>query len=208
MIAFISLLLLVATAQIFGALVSWLFVKKFCSNLRAIVVIEAVMMVAVSVLLIEEGLKITLLVFVGALVGIAVFGVINKVIPHRHETRAERIGFLVFIAMCLHELPEGIAFGSAYLLDPNLGLVTAVLIALHNLPEGSIVSIPFFMKKKFAAGLKAVAVTQCLYVAGGIAAYCLLLNVSEYVQALAMSFAAGVMLYIVFEEILLIRKCD
>jgi len=166
------------------------------------------MMAAVSLLLIEEGLRITSLVFVGALVGIAAFGILNRVVPHKHETRAERIGFLVFIAMCLHELPEGIAFGSSYILDPTLGLAMALLISLHNLPEGSIVSMPFFIKKKFAAGFKAVLVTQLLYIIGGLAAYCLLLNVSEHLQALSMSFAAGVMLYIVFEEVSLIRKCD
>ena len=208
MIVFIALLLLAAVAQVFGGVISWFFVKKFCSNLRAIVLMEALMMVVVSLLLIEEGLRITSLVFVGVLIGIAAFGVLNRIVPHKHGTRVERIGFLVFIAMCFHELPEGIAFGSSYLIDPNLGLATAFLIGLHNLPEGSIVSIPFFIKKKFAAGFKAVLVTQLLYIIGGLAAYCLLLNVSEHLQALSMSFAAGVMLYIVYEEMSMMKKCD
>jgi ZIP family zinc transporter len=208
MITFVSLLLLAAGAQVFGALLSWLFVKRFCSNIRAVVLVEAVLMAAVSLVLIEEGLKITSLVFAGAVIGIAAFGVLNRVVPHKHETQAERIGSLVFIAMCFHELPEGIAFGSSYLIDPGLGLATAFLIGLHNLPEGSIVSVPFFIKKRFAAGFKAVLATQLLYIIGGLAAYCLLLNVSEYAQALAMSFAAGVMLYIVFEEIGMARRCS
>ena len=156
-------------------------------------------------MLIEEGLGITPLVIFSMLAGIFLLGAINRIVPHKHETKEERISFQVFIAMCLHEFPEGVAFGSSYLVYPYLGLATAVLIALHNIPEGSIVSFPFFMKKKFSKGFKANLITQILFIAGGLSSYCLLLNVSQESQALGMTFAAGIMLYIVVEEILYIK---
>lgn len=202
MFTFILFLLVTVAAQIFGGAISWLFVKKFYRNLRAILLAEILLMLAISLLLIEEGLKITPFVFWSVLAGIITISLLDKIIPHKHKTDAERVGFLVFISMCFHEFPEGIAFGSSYLIDPNLGAITAILIALHNIPEGSIVSIPYFMKKQFVNGLKLVSITQLLYITGGLISYYLLINFSQQFQALTMAFAAGAMLYIIVEELL------
>lgn len=207
MINFILLLLIVAIFQISGSLLSWFFVKKFCRNIRVIIFTEILLMLIVSLLLIKEGLDITLFAILSMLAGIAVLAVLDKIIPHKHQTKTERMGFLVFIAMCLHEFPEGLAFGASYLISPSLGIATAIMIALHNIPEGSIVSIPYFIRKKFKLGLNAVLITQLLYVAGGFVAYYLLVNVSHYIQALVMTFAAGSMLYIIGEEFLWMKKC-
>jgi len=206
MFFFLLLLFIAAFAQIFGSIISWFFVKRFQHNLRTIIFSEILLMLIVSFLLIEEGLRITVFTVGSVTAGIISLSILNKLIPHRHETKTERICFLVFIAMCFHELPEGIAFGSSYLVDPYLSMITAFLIALHNLPEGSLISIPYFMKNKFISGLKAVSVTQLLYVTGGLIAYSLLINVSQQFQALAMTFAAGAMLYIIYEELLLMKK--
>jgi ZIP family zinc transporter len=207
MFNFILFLLIAAFAQIIGGIISWFFVKKFCRHMRIIVLIEIALMIFVSVLLIEEGFKITPFVIISALLGIVALLILNKTVPHKHQTKAERISFLVFIAMCLHEFPEGMAFGASYLISPSLGLITAVTIALHNIPEGSIVAIPYFIKKKFASGLKAVSITQLLYIVGGLIVYALLINVPQQFQALSMAFAAGAMLYIVFEEFMWMKGC-
>jgi len=168
--------------------------------------IEIILMLSVSAILIIKGFHITSAVIFSVIIGIVSMAILNKIVPHKHQTRTERIGFLVFIAMCLHEFPEGLAFGSAYLIDPNLGIMTALIIALHNIPEGSIVSIPCFMRNKFKAGFKAVFITQLLYIAGGLIAYYFLVNVPQYFQALVMTFAAGAMLYIIAEEFFWMRK--
>lgn len=206
MLNFILLLLIAAITQIFGSIISWFFVKRFYRNLKIIISVEILIMLAVSLLLIEEGLRITFLALAGIAIGMLTLCVLNKIIPHKHETKAERINLLVFIAMCFHEFPEGIAFGSSYLINPYLGIITAGLIALHNLPEGSIVSIPYFVKNKFISGVKAVSITQLLYIAGGLISYYLLVNVSQIFQALTMTFAAGAMFYIVIEEFLWIKR--
>ena len=203
---FVLLLLITATAQLLGGVISWFFVKKFYRNLKIIILAEILLILAVSLLLIEAGLRISFFAVASVSIGIVTLGILNKIIPHKHATKAERIGFLVFISMCFHEFPEGIAFGSAYLIDPYLGIVTAILIALHNLPEGSIVSIPYFMKNKFVDGLKAVSITQFLYIIGGLIGYSLLINLPQQFQALAMTFAAGAMLYIIGEEFLWIQE--
>jgi ZIP family zinc transporter len=206
MIDFFLLLLIVAVFQIFGSVLSLFFVKKFCKNIKIIIVIEILFMFFVSVMLLVEGFNITSLVILSTFVGIFVLAILNKTVPHKHQTKTERIGLLVFIAMCLHEFPEGLAFGSSYLINPSLGMMTASMIALHNIPEGSIVSIPCFMKKRFKVGFKLVLITQLLYVMGGMIAYYFLINVPEYIQAMVMTFAAGAMFYIIFEEFLWMKK--
>jgi len=200
MLVFVLLLLAAAFAQLFGAVLSWFFVKKFCANIRIVIFAEIVLMLVISLTLIAEGLSITSLSVFGVLSGLLFISVLNKVVPHTHQTKTEKIGFSVFIAMCFHEFPEGIAFGASYLISPELGMITAFMIAMHNLPEGSIVSIPYFAKKKLASGLRAVLITQILYIAGGLIIYLLAINVPFELQALGMTVAAGAMLYIIAEE--------
>ena len=208
MLVFVLLLLAAAFAQLLGAVLSWFFVKKFCANIRIVIFAEIVLMLAISLTLIAEGLSITSLSVFGVLSGLLFISVLNKVVPHTHQTKTEKIGFSVFIAMCFHEFPEGIAFGASYLISPELGMITAFMIAMHNLPEGSIVSIPYFIKKQLASGLRAVLITQILYIAGGLIVYGLMINVLLEVQAVIMAFAAGAMLYIIAEEGLWIRCPD
>jgi len=50
---------------------------------------------------------------------------------------------LLFAAMTLHNIPEGLAVGTSYTAQPRLGLLLALAIALHNIPEGIAIAGPF-----------------------------------------------------------------
>lgn len=202
---FVPVLLMVASAQVLGGAASWLFVKRFRKDMNRLVFVEAALMLAVSVLLIKEGVEVTALSALSVLAGVAALGVLDKVLPHKHEAGVERICSLVLTAMCFHELPEGIALGSSYLMSSELGFTTAILTALHNFPEGIIISTPYFMKNRMSKGMQAVFLTQVLYVAGALAARAFLVSFSPHLQAMATTFAAGAMLYIIVEEIALVR---
>lgn len=204
---FILLLIGMAVAQILGGLATYFFVHKYLKHAKKIIIAEMGIMLLVSFLLIIESFKTTIYSGLALLAGIAIFALLYKIIPHKHETETERMGVLVFIAMCFHEFPEGLATGAMYLLNPFLGLITAVTIALHNIPEGSIATAPYFMEKEYVRGSLAVVITQILFIAGGLVAYYALVNVSAWIQAVCMAFAAGAMLYIIYEERLLLKKC-
>ena len=45
-------------------------------------------------------------------------------------------GYLIFISILLHNLPEGLAIGSSFVSEEALGITLAIVIGLHNIPEG------------------------------------------------------------------------
>ena len=45
-------------------------------------------------------------------------------------------GYLIFISILLHNLPEGLAIGSSFISEETLGITLAIVIGLHNIPEG------------------------------------------------------------------------
>jgi len=197
------LIVLLATAlcQILGAFFSGFFIDKFDKYHNKVLIAEIAIMFLISIEIIYVGITISLFSLIGVLAGIVLVFMINIFVPHKHVDGFERLGLLVFIAMCIHEFPEGIAFGSTFLLDSGVGLLTAVLISLHNIPEGAIIVIPYLLKKKFKQAFVLTIVTQILYVLGGLAAFFFLADFSPAAQAFSACIAAGAMLFIAFEEL-------
>ncbi|KAJ3318768.1 hypothetical protein HDV06_007019 [Boothiomyces sp. JEL0866] len=55
-----------------------------------------------------------------------------------------RTSLITFIAMALHNIPEGISVYLGALSNPKMGLQLALAILLHNIPEGMAVAIPLY----------------------------------------------------------------
>jgi len=204
-IRFIITIIIIALLQIFGGVIAWFILKKFKKYNRYALLAEMFLMLLVIFELIKEGLAIDYSVILSVAAGLGIIALINKFIPHKHEGLG-RLSYLVFIAMLMHEFPEGLAFGSSYVVNPSLGITIAILIGLHNLPEGGIVALPYLINKKTADAFKALFATQILFIIGGLITYILLINLSEIIQAHFMTFAAGMMLFVVIEEAILLKK--
>ena len=111
-------------------------------------------------------------------------------------------GLIMFAAIALHNLPEGLAIGSGSTHNDQLGLVLATLIALHNIPEGMSICVPLVaggMKRAKALGLTALSGAPTLI--GGLLGYGLG-QINGNVIALSLSLAGGAMLYVTYCEIL------
>ncbi len=118
-------------------------------------------------------------------------------------------GLLIFLAMCVHSIPEGVAVGvgytaegTAYSSNPNLGNYLALAIGIHNIPEGLAVAIPLR-----AAG---VSIHKCFWLAvltsvpQPLAAVPAVLT-AYWIEPLIpwlMAFAAGAMIFLVVQELL------
>ncbi|MDY6973205.1 MAG: ZIP family metal transporter [Thermodesulfobacteriota bacterium] len=146
----------------------------------------------------------------GLAFGSAVLFVLDRFLPHEHHglnfsctnPAVYRRGLLIFAAMTLHNLPEGLAVGTSYIAQPRLGLLLAVAIALHNIPEGIAVAGPFR-----ACGMPHY---QCLAwaTASGlvepVAAFfgAVFVSLFSVLLPFSLAFAGGAMLYVVSDELI------
>lgn len=118
------------------------------------------------------------------------------------SARLLRTGILIGLGIALHNLPEGLAIGAGYASGEKLGLALAVALAIHDIPEGMAMAAPLLGAGKnrlrvvlwtIAAGLP----TGLGAVLGGLFGY-----LSPAALSLALGFAAGAMLFLVFHELL------
>ena len=153
---------------------------------------------------------------IGFVLGVGFMLLLDYLIPHIHLHGSEEgvnrpkmpRTFKFFLAVTLHNVPEGLAVGVvvAGMMNGNINeqamLVLAIGIAIQNLPEGMIVSLPLKEEgmskwKAFGLGtLSGVVEPVASLIALGLTT--LILVILPYTLA----FAAGVMVYVVVEELI------
>lgn len=114
---------------------------------------------------------------------------------HRGGSKAQ------FVAMLADFVPEAIAMGAVFVGNQRLGVLLAAFIGAQNLPEGfnsfrEIVG-PRFSARKTLTALLAISVLGPLAAAAGH----LTLRDRPQLTAAIMSFAAGGILYLIFQDI-------
>jgi zinc transporter, ZIP family len=157
---------------------------------------------------------------IGFLSGGLFLWILDKVLPHVHinETRAHAEGVktswhktvLLFLAITLHNIPEGlaigVAFGAASVGIPGAtfsgALALAIGIGIQNFPEGFAVSMPFRREgvsklKSFLYGQASAFVEPVAAVVGAMGVL-----VMQPLLPYALAFAAGAMVYVTVEEII------
>lgn len=161
---------------------------------------------------------------IGFLCGGLFLFAIDKIVPHLHgatneeegpHTRKLSRGWKLFLAMTIHNIPEGLAvgfaFGAALALQEqhattSMTLIGAMALAIgmfiQNLPEGAAVSMPLFSetgsrRRAFNLGAFSGLVEPVFAVVGFFLAF-------EIVVLLPwlLAFAAGAMIYVVAEELI------
>lgn len=206
------------------------FMKKSLGDLvqRALAGFAAGVMVAASVwsLLIPAieqseamGSFAFLPAFIGFWIGVLFLLALDHLIPHLHVGSDEAEGpksklgrtTMMVLAVTLHNIPEGMAVGVMYagLLSGNMQITAAsalalsIGIAIQNFPEGAIISMPLRAEgeskgKAFLGGVLSGIVEP-------IGAILTIIAAQFIVPALPylLSFAAGAMVYVVVEELIL-----
>jgi len=160
--------------------------------------------------------------FVPAVVGFIVGGLflvlLDKVVPHFHVGTGQEEGprtaisksVKMFLAITIHNIPEGLAVGFAFGGAAAIGTTEAYLsalglaigIAIQNFPEGAAVSLPLKRatgsnKKSFLFGMGSGAVEPLAAVIGYFLATTLVAA-----QPWFLSFAAGAMIFVVAEDLI------
>ena len=158
------------------------------------------------------GLLITI---VGIFVGAIALNLIDKLVPHLHNTEEcegeechlgnERVAkiLLFVLAIAIHNLPEGIAAGVGFGTgNDSEALMIAGGIALQNIPEGMVIIGPMLSIgiSKRRAFLYA-ALTGVVEIVGTLIGY-LAVRISGAILPFALAFAGGTMLYVISDEMI------
>ncbi|OUJ18921.1 putative divalent heavy-metal cations transporter [Methanonatronarchaeum thermophilum] len=198
-----------------GGLFVVLFKRIKESSLSVLLGFSAGVMVAITFVelipeSIEEGSLFTGLV--GLVLGIVVLGFLDFNFPHKHfsfdlngsaeKAKQLKTGLLLSVGIAMHNLPEGVAIGTALLVNFEVGVTLAVLMAIHNFPEGMAAATAMGVGE--IKNSRILLVTALAGVPMGIGAFIggALGGVSEIALSISLGFAGGAMLYIVFDELI------
>jgi len=152
---------------------------------------------AVALVLVPEALQqLSLGLLVGSFVlGSVVFSLIDRQLAMRGGPLAQTL------AMLMDFLPEAVSLGAVFAIHHRLGILLALLIGAQNLPEG----FNSYREMTAAGNRPAKAIrTMFLLSFSGILAVLLgrfVLQPYPRLVAALMSFAAGGILYLVFQDI-------
>ena len=157
-------------------------------------------------------------VLVGFLLGGVFLVLLDKVIPHFHTGTNEDEGpktnlkksIKMFLAVTIHNIPEGLAVGFAFGAAASIGgdgalyaaLALAIGISAQNLPESAAVALSLFgslknRKKAFVYSTLGGAVEPVFAALGYYLASSIIL-----LQPWLLAFAAGAMIFVVAEDLL------
>lgn len=219
-----ELIFFTATTGVISALATGLgaipvhFVKNDSKLVRAFSSsIAAGMMISASVFsLVQEAINLkdrfpfsNYIVIIGLLLGAGFYWLTQKILEkhpvedHPLANGLSRRGILLFIAMFIHSIPEGIAIGVGFATgNLHFGMIMAMAISVHNIPEGIAISLP----------LKAdgVSTSKCAF-------YSILTSIPQPIMAvpaalltwmfapllpIGLGFAGGAMIYLVLDELI------
>lgn len=139
------------------------------------------------------------------LLGILIVNIVNRLIEKfKDNGNLYKLGILNFIALVLHNLPEGIlTFMSTYS-DFKLGLSLCIAITLHNIPEGISIAVPIY----YATGSKWKAIKNTLISGiaepfGALLAFLILKKyVTQNMISLFLVLVAGIMVTLSINKML------
>ncbi len=135
---------LVFAGQTIGSLIG-LVKKPRPLTLGYLLAFAAAMMVAISVFeLVPEAMAIASYEFLllGIVLGVLAIISVDRTLPHvnpelckSEKPNVKRSAAMLTIGIALHNLPEGLAIGVGFALEPALGILIALGIAAQDIPE-------------------------------------------------------------------------
>ena len=155
----------------------------------------------------------------GFVIGVAFLMVLHQLLPHLHPGESKPEGLpskwdrptLLFTAVTLHNIPEGMSVGLLFAMaaqnggDPamfGMAVALAIGIGIQNIPEGAAVALPMLqegMSAPKAFGLGALSgLAEPVF---GILVVLFAGLISPYMPWM-LAFSAGAMMYVVVEELI------
>ena len=144
-----------------------------------------------------------LLCMIGICIGVILSIFIDEKVPSK-SNQLKRVGMISFIAIILHNIPEGIATYLTANRNIDVGIALTCAIALHNIPEGISISIPIYYSSN--SRLKAFLYTLISSLSEPLGAIIAFLFLSTWITPTIMgmiyAMLAGIMIHISCYELL------
>ncbi len=135
---------------------------------------------------------------------------LEKKLEYKMVNEDLKSNIMLFIAVTLHNIPEGMAVGVAFcgMITENIAMTFATAIslsigiAIQNFPEGAIISLP--LKSNGMSKRKAFLYGFLSGIVEPIAGFITILLTSKIIMVLPylLAFAAGAMMYVVCNELI------
>lgn len=138
--------------------------------------------------------------------GVIIVNILNKLIEKEKGSSSNlyKVGILSFIALILHNLPEGIlTFLSTYK-DFHLGISLCVAIALHNIPEGISIAVPiYYAGKGRKSAIKATFLSSIAEPIGALLSFLIFKSyITDKMISIFLVLVAGIMITLSIEKML------
>lgn len=113
---------------------------------------------------------------------------------HTHEIKTSSVGFVIF-GDTIHNFIDGVAIGAGFLINPNLGLITAFSTFLHEVPHeigdfGILLKAGWNRSKILIVNI----VSSLMTVVGAFTVY--FFDQGDGLNGILMAISAGVFLYL------------
>jgi len=135
---------------------------------------------------------------------------IDKLVPHinpelgkKERPSVKRSVTMLVIGIALHNLPEGLAIGIGFALEPKLGITIALAIAVQDVPENIATIVPLYgITKKKVKSFVITTGTILFELIEFIIGYFALIDLSSEVLGASLALAGGFMVYMSVEELI------
>ena len=138
------------------------------------------------------------------ILGFIIVKLFSKIIEKEKGSSLYKIGLLSFIALMLHNLPEGILTFMSASYNIKLGIKVCFAIAMHNIPEGIAIAVPIYYstKNRFKA-LKITFLSSLAEPLGALITYLFLKDmITKRGVGITLIIVSGIMITLSIEELL------
>lgn len=137
-----------------------------------------------------------------AMLGAVIIAIIDSKVNIGNSNKHLKVAFMAAVGLMIHNLPEGIIMGCGFRAGGSLGIKMCLIIAIHDIPEGLAVSAPLMSSKIKKIKILLYAFITASPTAIGAFFGAFIAGISKNVLGMCLSFAAGIMLYVVCGEMI------
>lgn len=113
-----------------------------------------------------------------------------------------KVAVITAIGLMIHNFPEGVIMGCGFAAGGTLGIKMALIIGIHDIPEGIAVSAPLMASDIKIYKILIYAFLTAFPTVLGTLLGAFISHISTNVLGACLSFASGIMLYVVCGEMI------